>query len=183
MRQFTNPSMAYSELTLPLPCAKELWASRTAEEFKSRYLALYGAGDGRHDDQRLPSLGDLLRDVRLLEAHAARLDAQFAASIYLHGFWALIWEYRQLQAVLRPVAHAPGPPPTTTTTTTTTRRRSRRRETACCSTPRRAASWVSRRWTWSSRASTSTRSTPRAPACHRRRPPARSASGGSGRRT
>ena len=58
MTQFCNPSMSYAEHTLPLPCSKELWFSRTAEEFKIRYLEV-GAAEGK----RPPSLGDLLRDI------------------------------------------------------------------------------------------------------------------------
>jgi hypothetical protein len=103
MTQFCNPIMSYAELTLPLPCSKELWFARTKEEFKMRYLECR-AGEGK----RPPSLGDLLRDVNLLSQNHQRLDVQFAISIYLHGFWSLIWEYRQLNAVYRSTAHAPG---------------------------------------------------------------------------
>lgn len=102
MTQFNNMSMSYSELTLPLPSSKELWFAKTAEEFKRRYLEA-GAGEGK----RAPSLGDLLRDINLLTANHRRLDMQFAISVYLHGFWALIWEYRQLNSVFRAKADTP----------------------------------------------------------------------------
>ncbi|KAK4199140.1 putative transcription factor [Triangularia verruculosa] len=99
MTQFNNPSMSYAELTLPLPCSRELWFARTAEEFKMRYLESR-AGSGEGDNNRPPSLGDLFRDIRLLATNHHLLDIQYAISIYLHGFWALIWEYRQLKSVL-----------------------------------------------------------------------------------
>lgn len=99
MTQFCNPSMSYAELTLPLPCTKELWFARTAEEFKSRYLKSR-AGEA----ERPPSLVDLLRDINLLSTTHHHLDIQFAISVYLHGFWSLIWEYRQLNTVYRPPA-------------------------------------------------------------------------------
>lgn len=101
MTQFINPLMSYSELSLPLPSSKELWFAKTANEFKARYLEV-GAGEGK----QAPSLVDLLRDVNLLTAseNHRKLDVQFAFSIYLHGFWSLIWEYRQL----RSVAYSPG---------------------------------------------------------------------------
>ncbi|KAM7191545.1 C6 transcription factor RegA [Naviculisporaceae sp. PSN 640] len=101
MTQFCNPSMSYAELTLPLPCSKELWFSRTAEEFKIRYLEVTAAtsADGRI---QAPSLCDLLRDVNLLAANHHLVDVQYAISIYLHGFWSLIWEFRQLNSVYRP---------------------------------------------------------------------------------
>ena len=99
MTQFTNPSMSYAELTLPLPSSKKLWFSKTAEEFKARYLEV-GAGEGK----RAPSLGDLLRNINLLAAPTIhpKLDLQFSVSIYLHGFWSLIWEYRQLRSIDHP---------------------------------------------------------------------------------
>lgn len=96
MTQFINPSMSYAELTLPLPSSKKLWFAKTAEDFKTMYLEM-GAGEGK----RAPSLTDLFRDVDLLvaPAHRRHLDMQLAFSIYLHGFWSLIWEYRQLRSV------------------------------------------------------------------------------------
>ncbi|GAB1310394.1 Transcription factor Pig1p [Madurella fahalii] len=102
MTQFNNPSMSYAELTLPLPCSKELWFARSAEEFKMRCLEA-GSGDGK----RLPSLGDLFRDINSLSTNHQRLDVQFSVSIYLHGFWSLIWEYRQLNTVHRPATQPP----------------------------------------------------------------------------
>jgi hypothetical protein len=102
MTQFNNMSMSYAELTLPLPSSKELWFAKTAREFKHRYLEV-GAGEGK----RAPSLGDLLRDINLLTTNHGRIDMQFAISVYLHGFWTLIWEYRQLHSVFRVKADTP----------------------------------------------------------------------------
>ncbi|KAH8889564.1 hypothetical protein GQ53DRAFT_723274 [Thozetella sp. PMI_491] len=102
MTQFSNPTITYSELTLPLPYPKELWFARSAEEFKIRYLEL-GAAEGR----RAPSVGDLLREITLLSTCHRKVDVQLSISIFLHAFWALIWEYRQLNSVLRAPAHAP----------------------------------------------------------------------------
>ncbi|KAK4129576.1 hypothetical protein N657DRAFT_640226 [Parathielavia appendiculata] len=92
MTQLNNPSMSYAELTLPLPCSKELWYARSADEFKTRYLEM-------STDKRSPSLGDLFRDVGTLHATHRHLDLQFTVSTYLHGFWSLIWEYCQLASI------------------------------------------------------------------------------------
>ncbi|KAK3341724.1 hypothetical protein B0T25DRAFT_594172 [Lasiosphaeria hispida] len=94
MTQFCNPSMSYAELTLPLPCSKELWFARTAEEFKMRYLEARVT-----EGKRTPSLGDLFRNIEQLSQSHNQLDVQFAISVYLHGFWSLIWEFRQLNSV------------------------------------------------------------------------------------
>jgi hypothetical protein len=102
MTQFGNMSMSYADLTLPLPASRDLWESRTAEEFKDVYLER-GAGEGKP----APCLGDLLRDINLLAANRRRLDMRLATSIYLHGFWALIWEYRQKNAVFRAKSENP----------------------------------------------------------------------------
>lgn len=102
MTQFCNPSMSYAELTLPLPCPKELWFARTADEFKARYLEIRVA-NGRN----APSFVDLLRDINLLSSNHHQLDMQFAISIYLHGFWSLIWEYRQFNSVFRTTDQSP----------------------------------------------------------------------------
>ncbi|KAK4230534.1 putative transcription factor [Podospora fimiseda] len=99
MTQFNNPIMSYAELTLPLPCSKDLWFARTAEEFKIRYLELAPAAE------RPPSLPDILRDINLLSAHHHLLDVQYSISIFLHGFWALIWDFRQMKSVHKPSTH------------------------------------------------------------------------------
>ncbi|KAK0734128.1 hypothetical protein B0T26DRAFT_760975 [Lasiosphaeria miniovina] len=102
MTQFCNPHISYAELTLPLPCSKELWFARSAEEFKVHYLGTAAAGG-----KQPPSLGDLFRDINLLSITSQLMDVQFAVSVYLHGFWSMIWEYRQLNSVYRPTAQSP----------------------------------------------------------------------------
>ncbi|KAK4186449.1 C6 transcription factor RegA [Podospora australis] len=102
MTQFNNPSMSYAELTLPLPCSKDLWFARTAEEFKIRYLE-----SGTREGKRPPCLGDLFRDINALSINHNLLDVQYSISIYLHSFWSLIWEYRQMKSVHRPSTHPP----------------------------------------------------------------------------
>ncbi|KAI0486453.1 hypothetical protein F4859DRAFT_470441 [Xylaria cf. heliscus] len=96
MTTLACPTMSYAELTLPLPESKELWFAKTAHEWKQEYLAR-----SAHQVKRPPCLGDLLRDINLLAANYRRLDTQYAISIYLHAFWNLIFEWRQLSAVHR----------------------------------------------------------------------------------
>ncbi|KAL2129077.1 hypothetical protein VTI74DRAFT_8269 [Chaetomium olivicolor] len=97
MTQFNNPLMSYAELSLPLPCSKKLWFARSAGEFKNGYLKSAGGGGG--GGRRPPSLCDLFRDINALSVNHHHLDIQFAISIYLHGFWSLIWEYRQQASI------------------------------------------------------------------------------------
>ena len=51
-------------------------------------------------------MGDLFHDVHLLTRNHGRLDVQYSISIFLHGFWALILEYRQLSSVHRTRSYA-----------------------------------------------------------------------------
>lgn len=102
MTSMNNPHISYAELTLPLPEARELWFAKSAREWKMHYLER-NAGQ----DRRPPSLGDLFRDINLLATEHHRLDVQYAVSIYLHGFWSLIREYRQMNAIYRWSAFSP----------------------------------------------------------------------------
>ncbi|UNI14453.1 hypothetical protein JDV02_001082 [Purpureocillium takamizusanense] len=101
MTTLTNPCLSYSELTLPLPESRELWLAENALEWKTRYLER-NAGH----QKRPPSVGDLFHDVHLLTQNHARLDVQYSISIFLHGFWALILEYRQLSSVHKTRSYA-----------------------------------------------------------------------------
>ncbi|KAI0540028.1 hypothetical protein GGR58DRAFT_512041 [Xylaria digitata] len=96
MTTLASPTMSYAELTLPLPESKELWFAKTALEWKKEYLRRSVS-----QTKRPPCLGDLLRDVNLLAANYRRLDTQYSISIYLHAFWNLVFEWRQLSAVHR----------------------------------------------------------------------------------
>ncbi|KAL8308678.1 hypothetical protein RB597_000211 [Gaeumannomyces tritici] len=92
--------MSYAELTLPLPAPSQVWAARDASEWQAQYLATMAAGGGDHGstNERDPCPGDLIRDPELLARNYHRIDIRLAISIYLHGFWSMIWELRQMAA-------------------------------------------------------------------------------------
>lgn len=103
-----NPSISYAEMRMPLPGPKGCWFARTKEEWKARMLeSSEEAVKQGVEGEQVPCLGDLLRDVTLLTKNWMRLDVQFAISIYLHGFWSLVWEYRQLASIERPLFGQP----------------------------------------------------------------------------
>lgn len=102
MVTLTNPSMSYAELMLPLPDPREVWSARSASEWKAEYLQrMEGV-----DESPRPSLADVFHDINLLSGSGLGVDMQFSVSIYLHGFWAMILEYRRLSAVHRPRAYS-----------------------------------------------------------------------------
>lgn len=94
MTALTNPCMSYSELTLPLPERKALWCAKSASEWKAVYLA--GAAG---QNTKIPSLAEMYRDARRFVENSTRIDMQLSVSVYLHGFWSMIWEYSQLSVV------------------------------------------------------------------------------------
>ncbi|GFP52576.1 transcription factor 1 [Trichoderma asperellum] len=53
----------------------------------------------RQQNSKLPSIADAYRDVRQLAENSARIDVQLSVSIFLHGFWSMIFEYSQLSVV------------------------------------------------------------------------------------
>ncbi|KAF7553026.1 hypothetical protein G7046_g7211 [Stylonectria norvegica] len=101
MTTLTNFAISYAELTLPLPEARELWFAKSAVEWKALYLERNGG-----QVKRAPSVQDLFNDFNLILANRHLLDMQLAASIFLHGYWALILEYRQLVSVYRVGSHS-----------------------------------------------------------------------------
>jgi hypothetical protein len=77
-----NPVISYAELTLSLPCPKQVWMAKTAKEWKAAYLN--GINKAQSSENAL-SFQDVLRDLSCLTANQNRVDLQFSALIYLHG--------------------------------------------------------------------------------------------------
>lgn len=96
----SNPHMSYAELTLPMPESRELWFASTAQDWKVIYLEKNSNPQNQPPAQP-PSLGDLLRDIRVLGTEHHRVDLQYTMSIFLHGFSAMIREWHQMSAVYR----------------------------------------------------------------------------------
>lgn len=90
----TNPHMSFTEMSLPLPAARELWFAKTAQEWKHHYLERNAGQSGSQ-----LSLGDLLRNPSLLANEHHQLDIQYSVSIVLHAFWHLINDYHKLNTM------------------------------------------------------------------------------------
>jgi Fungal specific transcription factor domain len=83
MTAMVNPVISYAELTLSLPCPKEVWMAKTAKEWKAAYLNWINKAQS---SENAPSFQDVLRDLSCLAANQNRVDLQFSALIYLHGY-------------------------------------------------------------------------------------------------
>ncbi|XTI82960.1 fungal-specific transcription factor domain-containing protein [Cenococcum geophilum] len=96
MSLLMNPLVSYAELSLSLPEQRELWAAENAEKWKALYVAsLKGIPD------RLPSPVECIQDSTVLPSVQEFCDLQFSSLIILHGFWGMIWEYIQMNSIMK----------------------------------------------------------------------------------
>jgi hypothetical protein len=91
-----NPIISYTELSLHLPEAQDLWMAQTAEEWKSVYLS-----KAPRPPERTLSVVDVIREPTTLVSIQRFCDLQYSALILLHGTWGMIWDYTQMNSVIR----------------------------------------------------------------------------------
>ncbi|KAK4580460.1 hypothetical protein LTR86_000663 [Recurvomyces mirabilis] len=95
MTKHRNPLISYAELTLPLPANRELWLAPSAEMWRTAYLAkTHGVR------QQRVSVRSLLTDGDLVNCLPPDIDARLAATTYLYGLTAQVWEHQQQSTVL-----------------------------------------------------------------------------------
>jgi hypothetical protein len=82
------PLISYSEMQLPLPQSDALWHADSAQSWKLAYLSL-----SRGSGTRTSSAGNLL-DLDDLCCYES------ASLIYLYMIWGMIWEHRQMEAMV-----------------------------------------------------------------------------------
>lgn len=91
MTSSTNPHISFTEMSLPLPAAREIWFAKNPQEWKHYYLK---RGAGQPGSQL--SLGDVIRNPGLLANEQQWLDIQFSVSIVLHAFWSMIHDFHKI---------------------------------------------------------------------------------------
>ncbi|KAH7409384.1 hypothetical protein BKA64DRAFT_395919 [Cadophora sp. MPI-SDFR-AT-0126] len=94
---FTNsmpPSISYSELSLPLPQARELWLATTPEEWKKTFLEMQSG-------EQVPrvSLVDCLREPSKTVTLHHFYDHTYSQLLTLYSISSLIQQYRQSHSV------------------------------------------------------------------------------------
>ncbi len=89
-----GPVISYTELQLPFPACRELWAARDAEQWKKAFLAR-----SLGPVLRVVSLTEALQDMSSITPCRSLVDVHYSALILLHGLWSLVWEYRQLNSI------------------------------------------------------------------------------------
>jgi Fungal specific transcription factor domain len=89
-----SPVISYTELQLPFPACRELWAARDAEQWKKAFLAR-----NLVPIARVVSLTEALQDISSITPCRSQVDVHYSALVLLHGLWSLVWEYRQLSSI------------------------------------------------------------------------------------
>lgn len=86
--------ISYTELTLPLPAARDLWLAPTANVWKNLWMSKYQTTE-------IPalSLRNLLSDPSLMSNIPSEQDFEMTRSALLHGLASQAWEFRQQMAL------------------------------------------------------------------------------------
>lgn len=94
MTLHVTPVISYVELQLPFPACRELWAAKSAEQWKKVFLSR-----NLGPLTRVASLAEALQDMSSITPSRSLIDVHYSALILLHGLWSLVWEYRQLNTI------------------------------------------------------------------------------------
>ncbi|KAL4974129.1 hypothetical protein BDW66DRAFT_161511 [Aspergillus desertorum] len=98
MALLTAPLITYAEMSLPLPAASHLWNASSASQWKEAYNN--ASSSPSSSAARIPTLGECVADLDLLESSRRYADIRLACGAVLHSIWGLVWEYRQLSSLL-----------------------------------------------------------------------------------
>ena len=96
MALLVPPLVSYAELSVELPFSRSLWLAKSAYDWRDLYLEKFP-----HPGERLPQLAECIHDVSPLSRVQDSLDMQLSILIILYGIWTLIWEYRQLNSLVK----------------------------------------------------------------------------------
>ncbi|KAJ2997948.1 hypothetical protein NUW58_g485 [Xylaria curta] len=87
-----TPLVSYAEITLALPCASDLWAAPSPEDWKSVCLSR---------SQPPVFVADCLEDPDMISAGSIGVDTLVTSLASLSCAWRLVWEYIQLDLFRR----------------------------------------------------------------------------------
>ncbi|KAL1957491.1 hypothetical protein VTO42DRAFT_5954 [Malbranchea cinnamomea] len=93
-----NPLISYAEMHLPLPAPRELWLADTAARWKEVFLSKMRVNPTT--DRRF-GLVDCVKEVELLHRLSQVTDAAESNLAFLYGAWRMVWEFKQLSAVMK----------------------------------------------------------------------------------
>ncbi|KAK1596862.1 uncharacterized protein LY79DRAFT_33894 [Colletotrichum navitas] len=86
-----NPLMSYTELNFGLPASRDLWRARSAEQWRSLYLAKTSAAP----DRIIPRVSEVMHCTEILDEFEQLVDTELCYMALLHGYWGQISAYRE----------------------------------------------------------------------------------------
>ncbi|KAE8164337.1 hypothetical protein BDV40DRAFT_298596 [Aspergillus tamarii] len=92
---FTNPLLSYGEISLSIPCSRDLWIASSAQKWKELYCGRFTTGS-----TRIPTLLECIANLDLLECSKAVVDTTLSCLSILCAMWGMVWEYRQFSILL-----------------------------------------------------------------------------------
>jgi hypothetical protein len=94
MALMINPLISEAEMQFPLPAAYDIWSAKTSSEWEYRYM-----NTGCTVKPTIPSIADCIHDISNLTSVGDSIDFPLSALAVLHGYWRLVWSYRQLASL------------------------------------------------------------------------------------
>ncbi|KAI8161302.1 hypothetical protein K4K49_000467 [Colletotrichum sp. SAR 10_70] len=86
-----NPLMSFTELSFSLPASRDLWRARTAEQWRSIYIAKTNAAP----DRTIPRVCEVMHCTEILDDLEQLVDMELCYMALLHGYWGQIGAYRE----------------------------------------------------------------------------------------
>ncbi|KAK5446752.1 hypothetical protein LTS15_009685 [Exophiala xenobiotica] len=98
----TPPLISYAEVTVTMPCSRDLWLAKSSAEWRELYLKRHSSNPGCP-----PSLRSCIEDMHPILTFRNVIDAQMSMSTILSALWSLSWQYREWDSVFKPHAVEP----------------------------------------------------------------------------
>lgn len=92
------PLISYAELGMELPCSRDLWLANSAAEWKDLYLAKIA---GQAEPAQGMTVRSCIEDCSAIFKRPRLIDVEFTMLAVIAAVWPLIWQYREIQALLK----------------------------------------------------------------------------------
>ncbi|OLN85754.1 C2H2 finger domain transcription factor sebA 2 [Colletotrichum chlorophyti] len=86
-----NPLMSYTELNFSLPASRDLWRARSAEQWRSLYIAKANT----FPERTIPKVSQVMHCTEILDDFEQLVDMELCYMALLHGYWGQISAYRE----------------------------------------------------------------------------------------
>ena len=91
MSVLSPPLISYAEFTTALPCRKEMWEAKSADSWKTAYLA-----HPQEEDKALQARTSLLDDSTHIYSRQQVIDSDISVLLMIAAVWQQLWQYREM---------------------------------------------------------------------------------------